>query len=73
MNFVAQVIGWRPQLKNNEVVIHFGSDINRDIILLGVAETMQRIDRMENQGLHFPISAWNIHDKSGKITSRNHP
>lgn len=37
MNFVAEQIGWRPQIKTHELTFHFGSDLNRDIILLGIA------------------------------------
>jgi len=47
LNFMAQLLGWRPQPKNNFLTLLFGSDLNRDIILLGIADALQKVDFIE--------------------------
>lgn len=47
LNFMAQLLGWRPQAKTNFITLLFGSDLNRDIILLGIADALQKVDFVE--------------------------
>lgn len=47
LNFMGQLLGWRPQPKNNFLTLLFGSDLNRDIILLGIADALQKVDFVE--------------------------
>lgn len=42
MNFFSILLGWRPVVKSQTFLLTFGVDINRDIILLGIAEVFQR-------------------------------
>lgn len=42
LEFVAQVLGWKPEPNSNFITFTFGSDINRDVILLGIAQYLQK-------------------------------
>jgi hypothetical protein len=55
-------MGWKPQTKNNWITLLFGSDINRDIILLGIAEAFQKMEGnvIEKPILNFPITGRTI-------------
>jgi hypothetical protein len=37
LNYFAQLLGWKPQIKSQYFTFFFNSDINRDIVLLGIA------------------------------------
>ena len=50
---------------------NFANDINRDIILLGIAEILNKVSKYDFQGSRFPVTARNMTDKNGKNTSRN--
>lgn len=43
LNFFSGLLGWRPQIRSQFFLFTFASDINRDTILLGFAETFQRL------------------------------
>jgi hypothetical protein len=71
LNFIASFTGTKPRLKNNEVLWNFATDLNRDIILLGVSEALSKYNKLEHQGNRFPVTARHMTEKNGKITSRD--
>jgi hypothetical protein len=51
MNFFGMLLGWRPVVKSQAFLLTFTSDINRDIILLGLAEVFQRTSDLSQMTL----------------------
>jgi len=61
LDFTAKILGWKPQPSSNIIHLTFGSDLNRDIILLGVAEYLQKCETVEKL-TQLPLSG-NNYDK----------
>lgn len=72
MNFFATLLGWRPVVKSQTFLFSFGSDINRDIILLGLAETFHRTSDLSQITLPKFIPQGQVGlDKSGHSKNRS--
>ena len=56
LEFIGQVLGWRLETGVNCVLLTFGSDLNRDIILLGVAEYRQKIEKADKQPTNVKVN-----------------
>lgn len=72
LGFFASLLGWRPQVRSQFFLFTFASDINRDIILLGFAETLQRyVDPSQQLSLPKPAQESVERDKSGHSKNRS--
>lgn len=49
LGLVAQLIGWKPQTSTPFIILTFSSDINRDLVLLGVSEYFQKLEAKDKQ------------------------
>jgi hypothetical protein len=72
MSFFATLLGWRPVVKSQTFLFTFGSDISRDIILLGLAETFYRTSDLSLIALPKFIQQGQAElDKSGHSKNRS--
>ena len=71
INFIASFTGSKPKLKDNYVLWNFGTDLNRDIILLGISEALSKNNKFDYQGARFPVTSRHMTEKNGKIPSRD--
>lgn len=69
INFIASFTGSKPKLKDNYVLWNFGTDLSRDIILLGISETLTKNNKFDYQGARFPVTARHMTEKN--VASRD--
>lgn len=65
LNYFAQLLGWKPQIKSQYFTFFFNSDINRDIVLLGIAEVFQRTpDHLPKHPMQFPMNLCAVEERT---------